>query len=67
MAINISFKAFLPLPSFITKKIKINKSTTFACVGEATTGRPLTGAIPLLLDTGAFGCWVSPLARFTPP
>jgi hypothetical protein len=36
-------------------------------IGWATERRLLTGAIPLLPDTGTFGCSVSLLARFAPP
>ncbi|WP_411017944.1 hypothetical protein, partial [Salmonella sp. s39606] len=39
----------------------------FRRIGRAATQLPLTGAIPLLLTTGTFGCWVSPLARCAPP
>ena len=35
-------------------------------IGWAAGRRLLTGAIPLLLDTGTFGCSVSLLARFAP-
>uniref|UniRef100_A0A8D8X1D2 Uncharacterized protein n=1 Tax=Cacopsylla melanoneura TaxID=428564 RepID=A0A8D8X1D2_9HEMI len=34
---------------------------------EATHQRLLSDAIPLLLATEAFGCWVSPLARVASP
>ena len=43
------------------------KSSVSGYVGEAGSHRPLTGAIPLLTHTGTLGCWVSPLARCTPP
>ena len=33
-----------------------NIRTRSACIGEAATGRPLSGAIPLLLHMGVFGC-----------
>jgi len=45
----------------------INKRIWFDYIGEAAYYQPLTSAVPLLTDTGALGCWVSPLARFTPP
>ena len=34
---------------------------------QAANERPFTDAIPLLLHTGTFACWVSPLGRFIPP
>ena len=36
-------------------------------VGRADYNRPLTGAVPLLIDTEALGCWVTPLARCASP
>ena len=36
-------------------------------VGRADYNRPLTGAVPLLIDTEALGCWVAPLARCASP
>ena len=47
----------------ITSKV----STRSDYIGRAANERPFTGAIPLLLDTGTFACWVSPLGRFVPP
>ena len=46
-------------------QIKIRARSDY--LGRATNERPFTGAIPLLLDTGTFACWVSPLGRFVPP
>ena len=46
---------------------KIKKRCWSNCIGRAATQLPLPGAIPLLLNTGTFGCLVSHLARFAPP
>ena len=43
------------------------KSIWSDCVGRAARHWPLTSAIPLLIDTRTFGCWVSPLARSALP
>ncbi len=36
-------------------------------IAEANPYPSLTGANPLLANTGTLGCWVSPLARCVPP
>ena len=47
--------------------IETSKSSESGCIGWAAGNWPLTGAVPLLTPTGAFGCWVTPLTRFAPP
>ena len=43
------------------------KRIWFDSIGKANCRQPLISAVQLLTDTGIFGCWVSPLARCTPP
>ena len=43
------------------------KRAGFSAIGRAANQRPLTGAVPLLRDTGTLACWVSPLGRCVPP
>ena len=44
-----------------------HKRIVSCCLEQAANERPFTDAIPLLLHTGTFACWVSPLGRFIPP
>ena len=54
--------------SFFTREPGIpnrfSKDEMFDCVGRTDQGLPLTGAIPLLTDTAALSCWVSPPDSF---
>ena len=47
--------------AFSTKRFWSN------CIGRADYNRPLINAVSLLIDTEAFGCWVTPLARCASP
>ena len=58
---------------YFNKKLTQNKSKKgkiragFSAFARAASQRPLTGAVPLLRDTGTLACWVSPLGRCVPP
>jgi len=54
------------LPEYISPFFREEKIRS-GFIGEANHNMPLTCAIPLLTHTGVLGCWVSPLARCTPP
>ena len=68
MSLFVFLSPLSKLHKYKTLKRKIlAKRAGFSAIGRAANQRPLTGAVPLLRDTGTLACWVSPLGRCVPP